>query len=108
MALEVVRQVSEIERQSEEIVKQSQLKATEIIKNAKEQADNIIKDAHKRANIMHDEILSKYENEGQVEANPIIEEGNKSIEQVKNVPPDKLDKAVNMVIERIVNSHGDS
>lgn len=46
--------------------------------------------------------------EGQQEAEPIIERGRQEEEAILGLNDGRLDKAINMVIERIVNSNGNS
>ncbi|MCS4465236.1 hypothetical protein JTT01_19715 [Clostridium botulinum] len=42
------------------------------------------------------------------EAEPILKEGEKSLEIIKNISKDKFEKAANIVIERIVKVNGNS
>ncbi|MCX7904278.1 MAG: ATPase [Caloramator sp.] len=108
MALEVVKQVAEIERQADEIIKAAQQKANDILKSAKEKYDLMLKDANLKGNEFYRETINRFEDEGKGEARPIYDEANRTIENIKNISNEKIEKAINMVIERIVNSHGDS
>jgi vacuolar-type H+-ATPase subunit H len=61
LAFEVVKQISDIEREGEELVKKAGLKALEIQKSSREEADKIIEKAGFDANEYYKEVLSKYE-----------------------------------------------
>lgn len=106
MALDVVKQLIDIEREGEDLVKKANALAIEVQKTAKEQAEQIIQEAKKKSEEYYASTLQRYEEEAKVESMPIVENNKKEIERLKNIPEDLLARSVNMVIERIVNSHG--
>lgn len=108
MAFEVVKQIIDVEKEGEELIKKANSKSQEIIKSAREEANSIINEAKKESENYYNVLMSQYEGEAIEESKPIIEQSEVVNTQLKNIPLDLLDRAVNMVIERIVNSHGDS
>jgi V/A-type H+/Na+-transporting ATPase subunit G/H len=108
MAFEVVKQISEIEREGEQLIKDAQLQASETVKEARNQADAIVQQAKKDADAYYNNVISKYELESREASKPILEDSQVLRENLKKLSSETLDKAINMVIERIVNSHGNS
>ncbi|WDC83495.1 hypothetical protein PL321_12325 [Caloramator sp. mosi_1] len=66
MALDVVKKISEIERQGEELIKEAQKKANDILKEAKDKAENIKKDAQESADVFYRQVIEQYENEAKI------------------------------------------
>jgi V/A-type H+-transporting ATPase subunit G/H len=79
--------------------------AFEIIKQITEK---IIQNAKKEADEYYKAIILKYEQEAIELSKFIMEESERTINNIKNIPTELIDRAANMVIERIVNSHGNS
>jgi vacuolar-type H+-ATPase subunit H len=108
LAFEVVKQISDIEKEGEELVKSASIKALDIQKSSREEAEKVLEKAKFDAEQYYKEILSKYEVEGQEASRPVLEEGNSLKEKIMNTSQEVLDKTVNLIIERIVKSHGNS
>lgn len=108
MAFDVVKQITDIEKEGEDLVKKAQNLALDIQKSAKEEAENIVNRAKQEADEYYKSVISKYENEAQTAAKPVLEESDRARKNLSSIPDEILNKAVNMVIERIVNSHGNS
>lgn len=108
MALDIIKQITDIEREGDEIIKKSQEEALQILKESNEKAESILDEASKKSLEDYNNVISKYEKEAELDSKPIIEESNTTINALNNISQDLLDKAVNLVIERIVNSHGNS
>lgn len=108
LAFEIVKQITQIEEEGDNLIKEAQNKALEIQKNAKEEAIQIIDRAKSQAQDYYNSVIKKYENEAQKDVQVILDESSKTIKALNEISKDMLDKAVNLVIERIVNSHGNS
>lgn len=108
MALDIVKQITQIEKEGEEIVRKSQDRALQIQKESQVESQKIIEEAMEKSQQHYNSVIGRYEKEAEVLSNPIIEESQRNIDALGNVSEDLLNKAVNLVIERIVNSYGDS
>ncbi len=108
MAYDVIKKITDTEKEGEEIIKKAQAEASKILKNSKDEAESIIETAKEKADEYYKSIISKYELEAREASKPIIEESQSSRKKLANVPAELMNSAVNMVIERIVNSHGNS
>jgi len=71
-------------------VKDAELKAKEILEKEAE------------------ELKLKYKNEGEAIATPIFESAERKVSSIKDIDEDKLKSVVDMIVERIVNSNGNS
>lgn len=108
LALEALKEVKATEEHANLIIKEAQTKANETIKNAhlqgQEQYNNIIVNAKENSKSIIDNAI-KLAND---EAAPVLEKGYKEKGEILKISEDKKNKAVNLVIERIVNIHGNS
>ena len=55
-----------------------------------------------------EELKSKYKNEGEAIAIPIFESTERKVSSIKDIEENKLKSVVDMIVERIVNSNGNS
>lgn len=108
LAFDVVKKITDTEKEGEEIIKRAHTEASEILKKSKNEAEAIIDSAKQRADEYYKNTISKYELEAREASRPFIEESQSSRTKLANVPTELMNSAVNMVIERIVNSHGNS
>jgi vacuolar-type H+-ATPase subunit H len=108
LAFDVVTQIIQIEKEGEQLIKSAQLQAAEILKEAHKEADAIEQKAKEEAAEYYNKVIANYEAEANELSNPILESSKVMSKNLKEIPAERLGKASNMVIERIVNSHGDS
>ncbi|QCX33013.1 ATPase [Caloramator sp. E03] len=108
MAFEIVKQITQIEEEGDRLIKEAQNNALEIQKRAKEEAKQIIDRAKSEAENYYNSVIQKYEKDAQKDVQAILNENDKVIKELNEISKDRLNKAVNLVIERIVNSHGNS
>lgn len=108
MAFDVVKQITEIEKEGEQLVKNAQLQSAEIIKNAQKEAEVIIQGARKEAEGYYNKVMVDSETEANVLSKPILENSQVIKHKLEKISDETMNRALNMVIERIVNSHGDS
>ena len=55
-----------------------------------------------------DKLIQEAIEAGNVEAKPILENGEKEKESIRNLSPTLKENAINIVVERIVKIHGNS
>lgn len=108
LAMEALRQLKDIEAEAENIKKQALIKSRERVKAASEQAEkefnSVVEEAQKQAS----SIVKEKEAEARLKTKPIIESGEKHCSELKSVSDEKVKKAVELVIERIVKFYGKS
>ncbi|MGB7605768.1 MAG: hypothetical protein WBL93_09855 [Lutisporaceae bacterium] len=106
--MKVVKRIIDTERECGEIIKKAHSLAAEIQKESKDEAEAIIEKAKEKAEEYYKNTIFKYEMEAKEASKPMLEENQKSKAKLTNIPTELMDRAVNMVIERIVDSHGNS
>ena len=52
--------------------------------------------------------LKKYKTEGEAIANPIFKEAEQKVLAIKDIKENKLESVIELIVERIVNSNGNS
>ena len=134
MAIEAIKEIKKVELQADEMIKKAHEQSKKIISDATIEADerynSIIEEAKnvklfigigKRVNNLkllykgYEEaknvargIVSNAEEAGRKEADVILSEGEKQCAEVSSLKGSKIDSAVNLVIERIVKTNGNS
>ncbi|NEZ45921.1 ATPase [Clostridium niameyense] len=108
MAIEAIESIRIAENRASTILKQAKDKSKDIVKNSNEEArkkyEKIIKDAEKEAK----DIIEKSIETAKKDSIPILDKGIESVKNIRNVSQDNLNKAINIVIERIVKVNGNS
>ena len=108
LALEVINSLKEAEKKADLTISEAEAKKKEIIKAAEQKANEEYSRIISEANLEAKNIIDAAVLEAQKEAMPIAERGKNEEEAILNLPNDKFSKAVNLVIERIVNTNGNS
>lgn len=108
LAIEAIKSIKECEQRGNEVIAKAQAEAKDIIKKAKMDGDNMYEEILKQAKDEKNRILSNAEEEGKNMANPIIARCEDEIKSYSNINGEKLDKAVKLIYERIVRSHGNN
>lgn len=108
MALDVVKEIKDAEALAENLRKQALSRSRETIKSAEEQSAKELDAAADEAKRLAEEIIKAKEEEGRNEADAILKSAESECESIRNISSDIADKAVNLVIERIVRSYGNS
>lgn len=106
MSMEVVKRIIETEKEGEEIVKKAQASTAEMLKKSKEEAEAMIDKAKDEAEEHYNSVIAKFEMEAKEASKPMLEEIQQSRAKLTNISDELMNRAVNMVIERIVDSHG--
>lgn len=108
MALEVIKEIKAAEDQAESIIKEAENKEKELMKDAEIQGKKMEEKIMGEAKEEYRRILAEAEEEGNRKAEPIIKNGEKEILNLKDISPELREKAVNLIIERIVMADGNS
>lgn len=108
MAAEVINEIQRAEAKADELIKNAQSDASKITKDAEKKSlleyKKILDDAKaQRQQIMNDAVAKAEKN-----TEYIFEEGRNEANNIKKISNEKVERAVNLVIERIVNINGDS
>jgi V/A-type H+-transporting ATPase subunit G/H len=108
LAIEVVNEIKNAEAKAEDIIKSANLKSKEMINNAmisgQEQYNKIIEQSKSEG----EAVLKKATEEALKDSEPISIRGIDEINIINNLDQNKRGSAVKLIIERIVNIHGNS
>ena len=108
MALEAISDIKKAEDEAEKLIQDATVKSKEIIKNANVLAEEEYNKVLETANLRRFEILKKAEEDGNSEAKPILDKGEKEVQEIESISTDKKNNAINLIVERIVKIHGNS
>lgn len=108
LALDVINQIVDIEKEGDDLVLKAESYASDIRKTADENAKKIVDGANLKAQTIHNEIIQNYEAEADKIANGIFEDNKTKTEKLKNLAESRKDDAVKMIIGRIVSGNGNS
>jgi V/A-type H+-transporting ATPase subunit G/H len=106
--LDVLTEIKGAEDTADKIEADAQLNAKKLIKSTEEKADVEIQNAVKKAKTIEEDIIKRKEDEGRREAEIILKSAEEECKKIKEIQDDKIEKAVSLVIERIVNGYGNS
>lgn len=108
MAIEAIKEIKKVEMQADEMIKKAHEQSKKIISDATIQADERYNSIIEEARNVARGIISNAEDAGRKEAEVILSEGEEQCAEVSNLTGSKIDSAVNLVIERIVKTNGNS
>lgn len=108
MAIQEIIEIKKAEEEAFEIIKAAENERRAILKSAQNQAlekyDETLKEIKSKAKSIVDEAISLAEKE----AYTISINGKNEISSIYNIPKERLDNAVKLIIERIVKNYGNS
>lgn len=106
MAKDAIFAVKEAEKEAQQLLEDaistSKRLKEESVTKGEEEFNRILSDGRLEAKKINEDAIV----EGDALAKPILEKGEQEAEDLSNLDPDKMDKAVNFIIERIVNANG--
>ncbi|MGG5462262.1 V-type ATP synthase subunit H [Clostridium sp. B9] len=108
MAIEAIKEIKKVEMQADEMIKKSHEQSKKIISDATIEGDERYNSIIKEARNAAQEIMNNAEEAGRKEAEIILSEGKGQCTNVSNLTGDRINDAVNLVIERIVKTNGNS
>jgi len=108
VSIEVIKTIREAEEKAETIKKQAAQQAKQIVANANEQAQQVVEEARKAADSTSSNVLKNAEFEGQQLYEDIVKKTGVECESILNKADKNMDTAVNIILERIVKTSGNS
>ncbi len=108
MALEEIKEIKRVEEEALTLIKAAEAQSKDTFKAAQSEAtekyNTTLEEIKARAKAIVDGAVSSSEKE----ATAILEKGRGQIKDILDLPKRKLDAASKLIIERIVNSNGNS
>ena len=108
MAIEVISEIKKAEQYAKETLVQANKDSKDITSKATLQADEIYKQILDAAKKDANDIINASVTEGNKEAEKLFAKGKEDCKDIMAPTQSKVDEAVKLVIERIVNIHGNS
>lgn len=108
MAIEVISEIKKAEEAAKALIKEAQAEAREKISKSNQQGEDQYKKIVDAAKNKGEEKIKNKVDATNKEADALFEIGKSDCTKIQSVSPDKVDAAVKLVIERIVNIHGNS
>lgn len=106
MSIDVIVSIKQTESEAQEIIKESLAQARKLIDEAELESKKLIQQAEKEADEEYQNIISKAEKSAYDEATVFMEKVVKECEGIKAEARGKISEAVNLILERIVKTHG--
>lgn len=108
MGLDVIKEIIHVEKEGSDIVDKAKADALKVEQEALKTAEDIISQTETKAKADYEEVIKTYEEEARKEESLLNEKNCLAKDNILSIPPERWDKAVNLVIERIVRSVGNS
>ena len=108
LATDAILKVKDAELKAKEILEKAYKDVSILKEEVKEKVKKSYEEAIKNAEKEAEELKLKYKNEGEAIAMPIFESAERKVSSIKDIEEDKLKSVVDMIVERIVNSNGNS
>jgi len=108
LTAEIIKEIKDTEHAAEEKLKAAQQEAKDLLLRAEEEAAKIIKAAEDEELIKGRKQLEAAEKEASKEADSKRKQNDETCKELKRKAAEKMDDAVNLVMERIVKINGNS
>lgn len=108
LGVEVIKDIIRVEKEGSDIVDKAKANALKAEQEALKTAEDIINQAEAKAKEDYEKVLKIYEEEARKEESLLMEKNRLEKDNILNIVPERWDKAVNLVIERIVSGVGNS
>ena len=108
MATDAILKVKDAELKAKEILEKAHKEVLILKEEAKEKVKKFYDESITNARKEAEELKLKYKNEGEAIAMPIFESAERKVSSIKGIEEGKLKSVVDLIVERIVNSNGDS
>lgn len=92
--------LEEAEKQAKEIVAQAEERAEKMISEAREEAKSMSARAESRQVL--DEMVIEAQKEAEKEAEKVLEEYERKISTLKDIPPERFESATELVLRRVL------
>lgn len=108
MAAEIISEIRKVEQEAKELIISANKNSKEIIAKATSDADSKYNQILDNAKLEVKKIMDNAILEANKDADVLYDNGQAECKLISNPSTEKFDEAVNLVIERIVNIHGNS
>lgn len=108
MTTEIIKEIKDAERAVEEKLKAAHQEAKDLLLHAEEEAAKIIKTAEDNEILKSKQQLEVAEKEAYQEADSKKKQNDEKCQELKCKAAEKMEDAVNLVMERIVRINGNS
>jgi V/A-type H+-transporting ATPase subunit G/H len=108
LTTEIIKEIKETEHAVEEKLKSAHQEAKDLLVRAEDEAARIIKAAEDQEFLNSRHQLEKAEKEAYLEADNKRKQNNEKCQELKSKAAEKMEDAVNLVMERIVRINGNS
>ena len=108
LAIQAINEIKKAEDRAKELINEALSKKSTMIKDAEKESNQKYESILKSANEESKHIIDTAISEGEKEAQPIYEDGKIQCEQIISIDENKLGKAVNLIIEKVVSVNGNS
>ena len=108
LATDAILKVKDAELKAKEILEKAHKDALILKEEAKESVKKSYDEAIKNAKKEAKDLKLKYKNEGEAIAMPVFESAERKVFSIKDIEEAKLKSVVDLIVERIVSSNGNS
>ena len=108
LATDAIQKVKDAELKAKEMLEKAHKEVLILKEEAKEKVKKFYDESITNARKEAEELKLKYKNEGEAIAMPIFESAERKVSSIKGIEEGKLKSVVDLIVERIVNSNGDS
>lgn len=106
MSIELLLAIKQTEAEAEQIVKQSVADSRQMVSDAEKQSEKLVEQAVSEALDKSKEIISEAEKAAQEEVKRAMEKVALECDAEKQKAMKNMDRAVQLIVERIVRGHG--
>lgn len=96
------------EQQAKTLLEEAEKEARVIISNARDEGEKLLLDAKKRGEAEGNKIVKQAEDDATNQAGNLSKEHEEKVKHLEKFAAAKINKAVDMIVERIVKAHGNS
>ena len=106
--MDAIEKVRQAEEKADLLVKDATSKASEILKSSKEESSIRYNEILAKAKIEAEKLVNSKREEGKIESKKNDKELDDFIKRTSGMEKEKLDKAVDLVVSRILENNGNS
>ncbi len=108
LGFDVVKEIINVEKEGACLVEKARNEALVLQMKTTKETERIICEAESKAREAYDRVIAGYEEKAKEEEEKILKENQLLKSRILDIPSERWDKAVNLVIERIVSGVGNS
>nr|PZN09646.1 MAG: hypothetical protein DIU64_08265 [Caldicoprobacter oshimai] len=108
MGIDAIKEIRQAEQQAEEIKKQAMEKAREILRRAEEEGNRFLVEVTQQAQQERQQFMRQAEEEARKEIEALNQKAEEECQKIRQMAQAKLDKAISLIMGKVVNMHGHS